>query len=343
MTAAKIEFHPIAELFPSMTAAELGGLVADIEAHGLLEPIVLLDGKVVDGRNSYHACLAAGVKPTYRTVEFGSEEAAITFVISANLHRRHLSGKEKRAIINKLLKANPERSDRQIAADIGADNKTVASVRTEAEATEEIPHTNKRKGRDGRLRPVRKSPEPKVQPAMSPTERALDLVTHKLDTIEGKVPTERPPRVAEQPSTAPSEKSPGDGKDDPAASDLSDEEKEEAEFKVWLDAGDKAQKASAHYLDEFTASCRAYLPKITEESHREKARALINKLISKTPAKPHVEDHGAATPQDVGPYSRAETDRLRARVDELGAENRWLQIENVGLKNEVSELKARKA
>ena len=43
-------------------------------------------------------------------------------------------------------------------------------------------------------------------------------------------------------------------------------------------------------------------------------------------------------PQDIGPYSRAESDRLRARVDELGVENRRLQIENVGLKNEVSEL-----
>jgi hypothetical protein len=167
----------------------------------------------------------------------------------------------------------------------------------------------------------------------------LDLVMHKLDIIEGKVPVgERPPPVAEQPTTAPSEKSPGDGKDDPAASDLSDEEKKEAEFKTWLDAVDEAQKASAHYLDEFTTFCRAHLPKITEEGHREKARALINKLISKTPAKPHVEDHGAATIQDVGSYSRAETDRLRSRVAELGTENRRLQIENVGLKNEVGEL-----
>ena len=150
-----------------MQGAKFDDLVADIQAHGLLEPIVLLKGMIIDGRNRYRACIASGAKPAYRTVEFSSEEAAITFVISANLHRRHLSGKEKRAIINKLLKANPERSDRQIAADIGADNKTVASVRTEAEATEEIPHTDKRKGRDGRVRPTGKPPQKTLPEAPS--------------------------------------------------------------------------------------------------------------------------------------------------------------------------------
>jgi hypothetical protein len=37
---------------------------------------------------------------------------------------------------------------------------------------------------------------------------------------------------------------------------------------------------SAHYLAEFTAACRAYLPKITDEAHRERARALVAELTT---------------------------------------------------------------
>jgi hypothetical protein len=39
--------------------------------------------------------------------------------------------------------------------------------------------------------------------------------------------------------------------------DLSPEEKAKAEYEDWLEATDKAQKASAHALEEFTIACRA--------------------------------------------------------------------------------------
>jgi len=49
---------------------------------------------------------------------------------------------------------------------------------------------------------------------------------------------------------------------------------------------------------------------------------------------------GGAAPDDVGPTSAAEVARLQARVEELHAEKRRLEIENTGLRSEVEELKA---
>jgi ParB-like chromosome segregation protein Spo0J len=63
-----ISSHPAADLFPFMSDDELAELAVDIRAHGLLEPIVLLDGLVLDGRNRLRACEAAGVD----TVRFSS-------------------------------------------------------------------------------------------------------------------------------------------------------------------------------------------------------------------------------------------------------------------------------
>lgn len=90
-----MQSHAFAETFPMMdeSSAEWRGLVEDIKANGLNRPIVLLDGKILDGRNRERACKAAGVQPRY--VEFTKIDKKtndpLTFVVSENLHRRHLT------------------------------------------------------------------------------------------------------------------------------------------------------------------------------------------------------------------------------------------------------------
>jgi ParB-like chromosome segregation protein Spo0J len=61
------EFHPAAALFPLMDVdgPEFGELVRDVQEHGLVQPIVLHEGKILDGRNRYRACQHAGVEPRF--------------------------------------------------------------------------------------------------------------------------------------------------------------------------------------------------------------------------------------------------------------------------------------
>ena len=60
----KLEFHPIADLFPLLKGEVLHKLVADIQQNGLLEPLLVdAERRIIDGRNRYLACLEAGVEP----------------------------------------------------------------------------------------------------------------------------------------------------------------------------------------------------------------------------------------------------------------------------------------
>jgi ParB-like chromosome segregation protein Spo0J len=155
---SELRFHPLADIFPLMEGEEFDALVADIKAHGLREPIVLLDGKILDGRNRYRACLAAGVEPT-REKHFSAHHStgeALAFIISRNIHRRHLTAEQKRDLIAKLIEVAPKKSDRAIAKQAKVDGKTVASVRREKEARAEIPHVETRTDTKGRKQPAKK-------------------------------------------------------------------------------------------------------------------------------------------------------------------------------------------
>jgi hypothetical protein len=126
-----LSFHPLANRFPLIEGEEFDNLVDDIRTHGQRDPIVLFDGKILDGRNRYRACLEARREPKSRLFDPAKEGSPEAFVISVNLKRRHLTGKQKREFILELLKANPSASDRAVARDVGVDGKTVASVREE--------------------------------------------------------------------------------------------------------------------------------------------------------------------------------------------------------------------
>lgn len=87
--------HRYAELFPIMGPAELDSLAADIKQFGQRAPITLLGGQILDGRNRFLACQKNGMTP--KTREFTGEDP-LEFVISVNLHRRHLT-ESQRAMI----------------------------------------------------------------------------------------------------------------------------------------------------------------------------------------------------------------------------------------------------
>jgi ParB-like chromosome segregation protein Spo0J len=151
-TPAKLEPHELSRLFPPISEEDFNKLAADIKLHGLHQPIMRYQDKILDGNNRYRACELLKITPT-KFVDFdGDDAAARNYVISANIHRRHLNAEQRREIIATLLKADPSRSDRLIAATAKVDNKTVAAVRGQMEVTEEIPQLETTTGADGKKR-----------------------------------------------------------------------------------------------------------------------------------------------------------------------------------------------
>lgn len=101
----ELELHPLCTLFPRLTGADFDALRDDIAANGLRQPIVTYQGMILDGGNRFRACLAANVTPTFTA--FAGDDPT-TFVLSSNLHRRHMSAGQRASIVS--LAANWARS-----------------------------------------------------------------------------------------------------------------------------------------------------------------------------------------------------------------------------------------
>jgi hypothetical protein len=257
-----LKIHPAADLFPLLPAPELKALGEDIRKHGLRIPTIWWRDPgsrqlyLLDGRNRLDALEAVGRNiitgrdGTGRDADLreiltlGSEHWYVLppcgprggnypdtyqYVISANIHRRHLTAEQKRDLIAKLLKATPEKSDRQIAETIKASPTTVGTVRAKMEAKGEVSKLDTRTDAKGIKQPARRSPK---------QQRAAIAATAIMESLEKKA---APPR------------------------------------------------------------------------------------------------------DDIGAGSNGEIERLRARVDELQAEKRQLEIKIKGYESEIEELKARLA
>jgi len=88
--------HPLADLFPRMSREDFAQLSEDINANGLRDPIITLDGLILDGRHRYHACLENEMEPSF--IEFTGDNP-VAFVLSKNIHRRHLSASQRAVIV----------------------------------------------------------------------------------------------------------------------------------------------------------------------------------------------------------------------------------------------------
>jgi hypothetical protein len=91
-----LELHPLCTLFPRLDGTEFEALKADIVINGQHQPITVYEGQILDGGNRYRACIEAGIEPALE--EFAGNDPA-SFVLSANMHRRHLAQGQMAAIV----------------------------------------------------------------------------------------------------------------------------------------------------------------------------------------------------------------------------------------------------
>src|SRR6516164_11524032 len=104
MSMPEMESHPISDMFPMLQGDKMGALAKDIRENGLREAIITYEGKILDGRNRYHACVTEGIEPIF--MEYNGEDA-FRYVVSKNLHRRHLTVAQRREIAKLILERTP--------------------------------------------------------------------------------------------------------------------------------------------------------------------------------------------------------------------------------------------
>lgn len=93
----ELKQHPLSAAFPAMGAEDFAALVEDIRINGQREPVIVFESMVLDGWHRYSACVQLGIKAQRFTFE--SDKDPVAFVLSQNLHRRHLTGSQRAAAV----------------------------------------------------------------------------------------------------------------------------------------------------------------------------------------------------------------------------------------------------
>ena len=211
----RIQVHPAAELFLMMTPTELDELGNNIKQNGqqvgvILWTSVLRDVHLerrkkipskkiylLDGRNRLEAisriyddpeeraeaiddALYQGEGPRFAALLYG-ETDPYAYVVSVNLHRRHLTPEQKRELVAKLLADRPERSDRATAKLAHVSPTTVGAVRATLVERGEVSKLDTRVGVDGVAQPATK-------PAHKPAEPAPRIAAEDLERIRTEAP-----------------------------------------------------------------------------------------------------------------------------------------------------------
>jgi ParB-like chromosome segregation protein Spo0J len=169
-------------MFPLMEGAEFEGLFADIQKHGLREPLTVYEDKILDGRNRERAAVEAGVELSFHHFS-GSHDDARAFVISKNIHRRHLTFDQKQELVAALIISDPAKSDRQIAKLTKVSPTSVGKKRRRLETTGEVSTVDTRKDARGHRQPAskaRKTPASRTQ--KSP--KAQEIEEQQIRNVE---------------------------------------------------------------------------------------------------------------------------------------------------------------
>ena len=165
-TEGKIEAHPLADCWPLLGAHEFLDLRASIKLSGVLEPVVLYEGKILDGRHRYDAAWVENV--TCPTAAYDGDDP-VQFVVDRNAHRRHLTKTEIAVAIVKMNEcATVGRPRKSKAAKAPAASKTNEDLAKMADVSSGTVRRAKRKVREERGEVAPKPP--KVPKAPKPPE-----------------------------------------------------------------------------------------------------------------------------------------------------------------------------
>ena len=105
-------------VLPPLPPEEYEALRDHIASNGVQQPILVTSsGVIIDGHECFKVVTELGIrKYPIRVVENMSEKERREMAIALNLFRRHLSQSERRHWLEELIRLNPQRSSRDVAA-----------------------------------------------------------------------------------------------------------------------------------------------------------------------------------------------------------------------------------
>lgn len=199
------ERHPLSALFSQydLGTAALEDMAEDIAMYGIREPIKLFDGMILDGWNRYCAAKIADVLPVTR--ELPDDIDPWQYVLSSNVHRRHMTAGEIAAVY--LLKqqhdnpsdpnGSPKKSNREVAEELNVSYGTAQRIGKVAGAAPEVKQAviERKVSLDDAAKvaslPVEQQAEaikqprqPKPEPQKSAEEQLMDDAFGALDPVE---------------------------------------------------------------------------------------------------------------------------------------------------------------
>ena len=92
--ASHYQRHRLADLLPEMDADALSALTVNIGGEGLDCPIIVYEGKILDGWARYQACLASGTQPTFRDFDLRREGDPREFVLQRAFRRKQWAAQQ---------------------------------------------------------------------------------------------------------------------------------------------------------------------------------------------------------------------------------------------------------
>ena len=124
-TIRDYKIHPACEIFPDLRGEEFDALVADIKKKGLILPIILINGVLIDGKNRYRACLKLNIAPVFMT--YRGSLSPIDLVTSLNAIRRHSNPAKKAEIAIKIMNFLEDKDeDKKIEEALKGEDKAIS-------------------------------------------------------------------------------------------------------------------------------------------------------------------------------------------------------------------------
>ena len=139
------ELHPLSLVMPPMSDDEYKQLLESIKQHGQMEPVVIFEGQILDGRHRYAACRELNIEPIIRKYSYEHDgPSPATFSLVKNTHRRHLTTSQRAMVAAAILpffEAEARENQRKAGGDQKAKSdqtETSTPVHSHAKAAEEM-------------------------------------------------------------------------------------------------------------------------------------------------------------------------------------------------------------